>query len=121
MDIRANEIEDLDSSEGSTGQLVGEIRTAPDKLRHLPAPTDERAVVYVGDSPTDYECLRRADVGIWICDCAENEYEQRFRETFKPLDCEVILLGKGSASDGRFYWTRSLQDVAEYLQGLKES
>ena len=121
MDVKANEIEGLDLSEGSTGKLVGEIRTAPDKLRHLPAPMDERVVVYVGDSPTDYECLRRADVGIWICDCAEDEYRQPFSETFKPLDCEATPLRKGSASDGQFYWTRSLGEVAEYLQALKES
>lgn len=127
MEIAANELEGLESPSGSTGRLGCEMRTAPDKLVYMPLPAhmsgprDFRPlVVYVGDSATDYECLRRADVGIWICDCPESEYDQNFRDTFKPLEDEPRPLVDAGVGGNRFRWVDGLEQVVDYLAGLRQ-
>ncbi|KAK5124082.1 hypothetical protein LTR85_002279 [Meristemomyces frigidus] len=126
MEIKANEIDGLDDAEGgSSGRLVGYIRTAADKLQQRPlarrpGQVSERPFeVYVGDSATDYECLRAADIGIWLCDCAPTEYEQKFKENFKPLQLEIQPIeGFCSHPDSELYWSSELEDVAKLLGEL---
>lgn len=96
MEIHANEIEGLDRPEGSSGVICRpsamDIRTVDDKLRYMPkvpsAPVDEShpLVVYLGDSSTDFDCLLRAHVGVWIHDVKAEEYQKAFKETFKPFN-----------------------------------
>ncbi|KAK5681473.1 hypothetical protein LTS10_006004 [Elasticomyces elasticus] len=135
MDIHTNEIHGLDHPQGSSGRLDGCIRTAKEKLHYLPPARkycqDEQdlpLVVYVGDSSTDYECLRNADVGIWLHDCGDGSVKERFRDTFQPLDvtgatpCHVSkskALDQGGEKTWCL-WARSLADVRDYLERLGE-
>ncbi|KAK3619628.1 hypothetical protein LTR56_023913 [Elasticomyces elasticus] len=135
MEIHTNEIHGLDHPQGSSGRLDGCIRTAGEKLQYLPPARkycqDEQdlpLVVYVGDSGTDYECLRNADVGIWLHDCGDGSVKERFRDTFQPLDVTEATpchVSKAKALDqcGEktwCLWARSLADVGEYLERLGE-
>ncbi|KAK5108241.1 hypothetical protein LTR62_008625 [Meristemomyces frigidus] len=128
MVINANEIDGLDSLDASSGCLTGNIRTARNKLARMPdtqMPIDQRSlVVYVGDSATDYECLRAADIGIWMCDCAEGEYKRKFSEVFKPLASDVFLPVpitdfKGHRTKAQTcLWTTDLGSVTQMLHAL---
>ncbi|KAK5681385.1 hypothetical protein LTR17_027462 [Elasticomyces elasticus] len=133
MEIHTNEIHGLDHPQGSSGRLNGCIRTAGEKLRYLPPARkycqDEQdlpLVVYVGDSSTDYECIRNADVGIWLHDCRDGSVKDRFRETFQPLDVEGATPSHVSKAKGLdrcgeetwCLWARDLADVGDYLERL---
>ncbi|KAK4560984.1 hypothetical protein LTR86_004939 [Recurvomyces mirabilis] len=129
MVIEANEIEGLDSSEGSSGRLYSRIRTAQHKLARITTLRQEHQaeqpiVVYVGDSATDYECLRAADIGVWICDCAERDYQKRFAEIFKPLGLDVfspiaIERWESDHVPGKTcLWTPGLDRIVELLSDL---
>ncbi|KAK5693743.1 hypothetical protein LTR97_010313 [Elasticomyces elasticus] len=135
IEIHTNEIDGLDRLEGSSGTLNGHIRTAKEKSYYLPPARkycqDEQElplVVYVGDSGTDYKCLRNADVGIWLNDCGDGSVKERFRDTFQPLDVtEVTPFHVSKAKtldhcDGETWclWARSLADVGDYLERLGE-
>ncbi|KAK0270547.1 hypothetical protein LTR35_014083 [Friedmanniomyces endolithicus] len=100
-EIHSNEIHGLNSPQGSSGRLTGNIRTAREKVEHMPAGSDQRGaaatkrqrldspfMVYVGDSATDYECFQCADLPIWISDQGEEEDArvQRFDAIFRPLN-----------------------------------
>ncbi|KAK3619343.1 hypothetical protein LTR56_012454 [Elasticomyces elasticus] len=135
MEIHTNEIDGLDRLEGSSGTLNGHIRTAKEKSHYLPPARkycqDEQELplmVYVGDSGTDYECLRNADVGIWLNDCGDGSVKERFRDTFQPLDVtevtpfhvsEAKVLGQCGEKTWCL-WARSLADVGDYLERLGE-
>ncbi|KAK5685738.1 hypothetical protein LTR17_026972 [Elasticomyces elasticus] len=139
MEIHTNEIHGLDHPQGSSGRLNGCIRTAREKCHYLPPARkycqeplrDEQdlpLVVYVGDSGTDYECLRNADVGIWLHDCRDESVKDRFRETFQPLNMMEATpshVSKAKTMDhcgGETWclWARSLADVGDYLEQLGE-
>jgi len=127
MEIQSNEIDGLDSPDGSTGKLVGNIRTVDDKARCMPTPTAfpeglQPLMVYVGDSSTDFECLRRADVAIWMCDCDEAGVKERFAKTFRPLDVRnstpYPITEVGRPDDGA--WCGRAKDLAQVAEFLKE-
>jgi len=119
VEIQANEIEGLDTPEGSSGKLVGEIRTADEKLRHLPQPRAAgEKVIYVGDSATDYLCLKQGKPGVWICDCPQNRLMEIAMETFKPLDCEVLPTGQGKEGVVDSFWSPDLEAVSKYVAAL---
>ncbi|KAK5132245.1 hypothetical protein LTR08_009233 [Meristemomyces frigidus] len=127
--ITANEIDGLQNeARGSSGKLIGDIRTAAEKLKHVLTAaghgdaSTHPLTLYVGDSATDYDTLRHAEVGIWICACAESAYKQKLRDTFKPLELDVLPIDQFQFSRGddhtSFYWTRSLSEVAELIAKL---
>ena len=118
VEINANEIEGLDQPEGSTGRLIGDLHTAADKLRHFPRAEEGKKVIYVGDSATDYECLKRATPGVWVCDCPQNHVTERAKETFKPLDVEVLPLGEGKEGVVDSFWAPDLEAVSKYVGAL---
>ncbi|KAH9844513.1 hypothetical protein Tdes44962_MAKER07337 [Teratosphaeria destructans] len=107
MHIYANDIHGLSSPLGSSGRLVGNVRTAQEKLAcmkkavaaHAPSIEPERApaVVYVGDSATDFLCLQRAsgsgrgcDRGVWIFDGPAGDAEKTMEKTFAPCKAEEL-------------------------------
>ncbi|TKA27822.1 hypothetical protein B0A50_04923 [Salinomyces thailandicus] len=118
VEIRANEIEGLDDPDGSSGRLAGSLQTAADKLENFPPATNAQKVIYVGDSATDYECIRRAKPGVWICDCPQNRVVERAKETFKPLDCTMLPLGEGKEGIVDSFWARDLEAVSKYVGAL---
>lgn len=117
MRIHANEIHGLNSPHGSSGRLIGNLRTSKDKLwamEGIVAMTeknreDKPVVVYVGDSSTDYECLRAADIGFWINDVPECEVGAEFARIFRPLKHEAM----------DFRWAPDFATIAGVLGSLE--
>lgn len=126
MKIFANEIQGLGSPYGSSGRLVrplsADIRTSGDKLRYIEASTKSAGpklfTVYVGDSPTDFDALCAADLGIWLCNIVEAEYEIAAKETFKPLNFVPPRLSSVldlDHTEALFYWAPDFRSVIEVL------
>lgn len=127
--IFANEIEGLASPYGSSGRVVrpldADIRTSGDKLRYLkvsaPSAAFEPFTAYVGDSSTDFDALCAADLGVWLCDVAEADYEKASMETFKPLNFVPPPLHSVSATEdfpALFYWAPDLRSVIDVLSSV---
>jgi thiamine phosphate phosphatase / amino-HMP aminohydrolase len=134
--IISNEIEGLDRPEGSTGQLLGSVRTAKDKLDCLEASiiasraeVNRPLIIYVGDSATDYECLHGADIGVWLRPCKKTNVDSELTATFKPLRVDTVSLADCIAAlrEGRemdilgsssFSWAENLHQIAVLLEAL---
>ncbi|KAK0265823.1 hypothetical protein LTS09_001060 [Friedmanniomyces endolithicus] len=142
-EIHSNEIHGLNSPQGSSGRLTGNIRTAREKAEHMPAGNNQRApgaaerqgsedplVLYVGDSATDYECFHCADFPIWIGGQSKDSGQsQRFEEIFRPLDNNSMPGGFAPyqihGSDEVLNspemlwcaWAEGLEEVADWLKG----
>lgn len=137
--------DDFTGSDGGTHVGTGRlnknedsgIRTSRDKARCLPTPPDgsserEGMQVYVGDSPTDLECLLKADVGILINDKAgEASKDQGTSLLVKTLDrigIEVRPLASWSASAGKqaregglaklFWEVKDFEDVVRWIKSV---
>ncbi|KAK0997681.1 hypothetical protein LTR91_006648 [Friedmanniomyces endolithicus] len=145
MKISSNEIHGLDSPQGSSGKLTGNVRTAREKAERLPEFSNQSEaaaakqqhreaafVVYVGDSGTDYECFRGADLPIWISDQGEEENRRvrRFEAVFRPLNTGNESGGFKSChlkewaeltdrGDGDWCaWADDLKEVADWLKSV---
>lgn len=129
MKISANEIQDLEAPGGSSGRVIREngrdIRTSDDKLLYLPGrrhgSNEGPFVIYAGDSSTDFDCLCAADLGVWLCDVPEAEYETAFKETFKPFAGRTppplaTISSIDEAQKDFFYWTPNLSLLADLLE-----
>lgn len=139
MEIRANDIANLDAPEGSDGSLTKKcttgIRTSADKLANMPAhcrhrldsssradgnPSsgDKPTVIYVGDSATDLESLLAADVGICVRDEPMGSSQRELADTLERVGVQVVRIGElsGTANYGEVvYWARDLQEIADML------
>lgn len=146
MEIRANEISNLDSSTGSDGKLTrpsssptSDVRTSADKLSNMPlshvnnldVPLSQRAegdytVVYVGDSATDLEALLAADVGICIRDVSMGSSQRELAETLERIGVLAVNVDqegierRQSTNDGQrvVYWTNGLRQIATALLAM---
>lgn len=137
IEVIANEIEGLDDEGGSSGHLNKKgdngIRTSRDKSRQMFQHSDpvgdrngvEKAndpvVVYVGDSPTDLECLLEADVGVCIRDNPMGSGQQELADAFERVGVRVqhvSVLGESSQDRPReqqervLWWAKDLKEVA---------
>lgn len=124
MPIHANEIEGLDSLEGSSGQVIRsdgtDIRTSDDKLRRMKACGNNggQFTVYIGDSSTDFDCLCEADLGIWLFDVPEEAYEEASKKVFSPLEYvppRLSTLKDVAGEKAMFYWAPDFKTVLEVL------
>ena len=121
LEVFANEIEGLDDEEGSTGELIcdDDIRSSDDKLRCMKDNQSTLLTVYVGDSSTDFDCLCEADVGIWLYDVPEEEYEEASKKVFAPLKYVPpplrTLDDLDRAGEAMFYWAPNFRTVLEVL------
>ncbi|KAI5358497.1 Putative HAD superfamily protein [Septoria linicola] len=122
LPIHANEIR-------PSGFLIrpngGDIRTNIDKLAHFrSSSSSDMFTVYIGDSSTDFDCLCAADLGIWIYDVSEDEYEKVSEKVFAPLKYVPPMLRslEGREPDGKelFYWAREFGEVVGYLTVVEE-
>jgi 2-hydroxy-3-keto-5-methylthiopentenyl-1-phosphate phosphatase len=146
FEIFANEIHGLGSPCGSSGRLIrpfeAGIRTSGDKVKYFqhmtrrPDAVDMRRngsyaplTVYIGDSATDYGALCQADLGIWLCDIPHKDLGTRFNKIFGPLKAalpaslktlEIAELVRAKQAEAglhpRFYWSRDLHTVTEFLR-----
>lgn len=143
MDIVANDIHGLETPQGSSGRIVGDISTSADKLRHMPR--SRRALreqttnhdvdtttsggslltVYVGDTKTDYECLKDADIGLWLFNGEEAQAAEVFKRTFAPLQLPTPKPPRDNGEGPRDIrwcgWVRNMQDVAEFLAKVTDA
>ena len=131
MEIHANEIDGLDSPGGSSGRVCRssdtDMRTSDDKVsrllqRHdvLANHKDRPFLVYVGDSPTDFDCLCAADLGVWLHDLPEREYEQYSVQLFSPLKFippPVERAAIASNDENLFYWAANFESVFNAITG----
>ncbi|KAM3415075.1 hypothetical protein BST61_g10210 [Cercospora zeina] len=124
--VFANQIQDLDAPDGSTGVIISpdgrDLRTNIDKLKRLKetARSPHVFTVYIGDSSTDFDCLCEADLGIWLYDVSENEYEEASRKVFSPLRyVPPPLSSLKDLEDGKkdmFYWAPNFDTVLDVLK-----
>ena len=139
MEILANEIEGVHCPGGSDGCLSKSdsagIRTSADKLTHMPERcrqrldleagakrpilgSDERTVIYVGDSATDLEALLAADVGVCIRDEPMGSGQRELAHTLKRLGVEVVHLNEAhwpKGEESMVYWVNNLMEIADLL------
>jgi hypothetical protein len=143
MDIDANEIFNLDHTNGSDGRLSKDsstdIRTSADKLFRLPlrcqenlngfvstqgpAEQEDEIVVYIGDSATDLEALLAADVGICIRDDPMGSSQQELSDTLQRIGVSIRHIDEGidvkQDTDHIIYWTHGFNQVREALLHMK--
>lgn len=122
--VYANQIRDLDSPDGSTGVIISpdgrDLRTNIDKIHRLreTARSPHVFTVYIGDSSTDFDCLWEADLGIWLYDVPEDQYEEASRKVFSPLYYVPPPLSALRDLDGKkdvFYWAPNFKTVLDVL------
>ena len=125
LPILSNELADMDSKWGSTGKLMEpsrpRIRTSYDKLTHLKRDS-EFLNVYVGDSPTDFDALLAADVGICICDDPMGSSQKSLADTLARVGCEVIHIGRAdphSFSGNTLLWARDFDEIHDFLLAMQ--
>ena len=143
LDIRANEIDGIDRAEGSTGLMHSawepSIRTSRDKFLALREILHENedvsandpagfCTMYVGDSPTDLECLLAADVGICVRDEPMGSGQQSLSDALERVRVDVRHVGEynglckgtldieGTHALKRLYWARDLREVASLVK-----
>jgi hypothetical protein len=143
MDIDANEISNLEHTDGSDGRLSKDsstgIRTSADKLLRLPLRCQQRldglvstkgpvereddVVVYVGDSATDLEALLAADLGICIRDDPMGSSQQELSDTLQRIGVDIRRIDEGvdvKPKTGRVvYWTHGFDRVREALLDME--
>jgi hypothetical protein len=143
MEIDANEISNLDHTDGSDGRLSKNsstgIRTSTDKLLRLPprcqqrldglvstkgpAEREDDIVVYIGDSATDLEALLAADVGICIRDDPMGSSQQELSDTLQRIGVDIRRIDEGVDVKHRtghiVYWTHGFDQVREALLDME--
>jgi 2-hydroxy-3-keto-5-methylthiopentenyl-1-phosphate phosphatase len=112
------------------------IRTSADKLAAFQKlrETDNRPIVYVGDSSTDFDCLIAADVGICVRDDPMGSGQKELKETLERVGLEVLRLspaawvkheegirnegdGQGRESKKKVWWVTDLMEVVRFIEG----
>ncbi len=130
MPIVANEIEDLDSTTGSSGLLSryfveqGGIWTAADKARVLRKLIREgkgtERTVYVGDSLTDLECLALVDVGICIRDERLASGQEALKEAMERVGVECRSIGEmRDGAEAGIWWATGFEEIAKSVLFLE--
>jgi hypothetical protein len=143
MEIQANEISNLEHTDGSDGRLSKNsssgIRTSADKLLRLPhrcqqkldkcvstrepAWQEEELVVYIGDSATDLEALLAADVGICIRDDPMGSSQKELSDTLQRIGVSIRHIDEGidvgQKTDYVVYWIHDLDQVTEALSNIE--
>jgi len=143
MDIEANEISNLEHTDGSDGRLSKDsstgIRTSADKLLRLPlrcqqkldksistreaVEQHEEIVVYIGDSATDLEALLAADVGICVRDDPMGSSQKELSDTLQRIGVRIQHIDEGidmkQKTNHVIYWTQDFDQVAKVLAGLR--
>ncbi|KAF1945406.1 hypothetical protein EJ02DRAFT_338600 [Clathrospora elynae] len=126
--IMANEIDKTRSGTPSTGCIVatttlGEttIISSGDKLQRLErireSQSDVKAIVYVGDSWTDIECLLAADLGICIRDDPMGSSQRKLHEAFERLSVKCPHISDWKERDEwKVVWARDFDEVRAWME-----
>jgi len=111
------------------------ICTSADKLAKFKEVrgTDDCPMVYVGDSPTDFDCLIAADVGICVRDNPMGGGQKELKETLERVGFEVVRLNhaawedsrrvikhksesSGRSSKKKIWWVESLDEILKFVE-----
>lgn len=127
IDILANELEGLGNPAGSSGRFcAGQsevVRTSADKWHHMdnisvpeirgPPPL----LVFIGDSPTDFECVLDADVGICMRDQPMGSGQSELAALFQRMGVPVLHVSESCADvDGKsLWWARDFAEIGACL------
>jgi hypothetical protein len=127
LTIAANEISGLHEPEGSSGRLTEAnhaiIRTNFDKLQNFPS-RQGFLNIYVGDSPTDFDCLLAADLGICIRDEPMGSSARTLAETMSRVGHVVEHVDSIKSwqqldtPKPKVFWAKDLSEVVSLLGRL---
>jgi hypothetical protein len=125
--IAANEISGLHEPGGSSGRLTEAnhaiIRTSFDKLQNFPS-RQGFLNIYVGDSPTDFDCLLAADLGICIRDEPMGSSARTLAETMSRVGHVVEHVDSIKSwqqldtPKPKVFWAKDLSEVVSLLGRL---
>lgn len=134
MVIKANELYGLDDPDGASGCLDRKdsmsTRTAEDKSFNLTAlQMDNTHYVYVGDSPTDLQCLLAADLGICIRNDPLSSSSKELADVFARTGYEVPHVSDCKSWSDRHFkgdksallWARDFDEIADLFDRLQGS
>jgi hypothetical protein len=117
------------------GEEALNIHTSADKLAAFQKlrGTDNRPILYVGDSPYDFDALIAADVGICVRDDPMRSRQRELKETLERVGFEVLRLspaawvkrGEGIRDEGdsqgqenkKVWWVTDLMEVVRFIEG----
>jgi hypothetical protein len=126
--IAANEISGLHEPEGSSGRLTEAnhaiIRTSFDKLQNFPSQQGLFSI-YVGDSPTDFDCLLAADLGICIRDEPMGSSARTLAETMSRVGQVVEHVDSMKTWEQlntpkpNVLWAKDLSEIVSLLNRLQ--
>lgn len=126
--IAANEISGIHESGGSSGCLTDTnhaiIRTSFDKVQNFPS-RQEYFNIYVGDSPTDFDCLLAADLGICIRDEPMGSSAKTLAETMSRVGHvvdhvdKIKTLQQLNTPEPSIVWAQNLSEIVSLLDRLQ--
>lgn len=126
--ILANEMNGLHEPDGSSGRLSDEnhaiIRTSFDKLQNFPS-RQGFLNIYVGDSPTDFDCLLAADLGICIRDEPMSSSARTLAETMSRVGHVVEHVDdmktwqQLNTPKPKLLWAKDLSEIVGLLDRLQ--
>ncbi|KAF2499498.1 hypothetical protein BU16DRAFT_557819 [Lophium mytilinum] len=126
--IYGNEIQGLQSKEGSSGLLRHpngrDFRTSDDKSKWIHECNEAKAsaaeqpfVIYFGDSMGDFDALLTAGLGVCIRNEPPSRSQQQLLETFDRLNIHVPhILDRDINATGSIVWALNFEEVAEALK-----
>ena len=83
-------------------------------------PNPSTLLVYVGDSPTDFDCLLEADIGIVIQDDPLSNSQRELQETLRRVGVDTVPIVAAVhvhevLSRPRIYVARNLREIFDFL------
>lgn len=97
------------------------ISTSPEQSNQCSDLPDAFSI-YIGDSPTDLECLCAADIGICIRDEPMRSGQVELAETcerigleVRRLKCQVSALDMGTSSSKCLFWVTDFVEIRDWL------
>jgi hypothetical protein len=109
------------------------IHTSADKLAAFQKlrGTDQRPIIYVGDTSTDFDCLIAADVGICVRDETMGTEQKALEETLERVGLELHRLGaaawatrgqedaEGGEDKKKIWWVTDLMEIVDFLKAVQ--
>ncbi|KAI8836373.1 HAD-like domain-containing protein [Chytridium lagenaria] len=118
---------DLEFTEGkveTTGRVLGDVVLGEDKVRHLETVANIRPshngdiVVYIGDSVSDFPCLKWADYGLYIIPDSQPHPSTSFMKACKDAGIELLDISSSLPSSSKpcIYVAKSWTDIHDALR-----
>jgi len=101
-------------------KILQQQRSSQPLSNTVAAPNLLTLLVYVGDSPTDFDCLLEANIGIVMQDDPLSNSQRELQETLRRVGVEIIPIAAGvhvheALSRPRIYVARNLREIFDFL------